>query len=126
MSGRVVRVLCQATAALEGAAVIELLWQPPTLTTERLVVRPFTPADAEPLYKIASNPNVTRYTLWSQHRNLDDARNYISTYARSQYLLEVPEPLAICPIGDLSKILGAVGCFWVAREHHSMELGYWL
>ena len=106
--------------------MIDLGWQPPTLTTGRLVIRPFTPADAEALYPAASNPNVTRYTLWSYHRSLEESRNFIISYARTQYMQEVPEPLAICPIENLSKILGADGCFWVAREHQSMELGYWI
>ncbi|MFL5329015.1 MAG: GNAT family N-acetyltransferase [Gemmataceae bacterium] len=101
-------------------------WQPPTLTTSRLVLRGFHGSDASALFRVASNPNVTRYTLWNAHRNIDDSHNYISSYARSQYMQQVPEPLAICPLGDITQIMGSVGCFWVAREHQSMELGYWI
>jgi ribosomal-protein-alanine N-acetyltransferase len=111
---------------VEGAAVIDLSWQPPTLTTTRLVLRPFTPRDANALFRVASNPNVTQYTLWSTHRTLDDSEMFITSYARGQYQQRVPEPLAICPNSDLNEIMGAVGCFWAAREHQSMELGYWV
>src|SRR5207253_7147367 len=45
-------------------------WRPPTLETERLVLRPFTEADAPALFVHASNPTVTRFTPWAHHQSL--------------------------------------------------------
>ncbi len=104
----------------------EFGWQPPVLTTARLVVRPFIAADIPELFRLASNPNVARYTLWSAHRSRDDSHNFIHSYAQSQYLAQVPEPMAIALVENTAALVGSIGCFWSAREHKSMELGYWV
>src|SRR5437868_414302 len=67
-------------------------WRPPTLTTERLVLRAFEDADAEPLFVHASNPNVTRFTLWDHHKSINDTLLFVRDYARCRYLEGTPEP----------------------------------
>lgn len=106
--------------------MIALAWQPPTLTTERLVVRPFGREDADSLFRAASNPNVTRRTLWQAHEDLDASLRFITGYAINQYYQEIPEPLAVARREAPAEVIGTVGCFWVSKEHYSMELGYWI
>lgn len=102
-------------------------WRPPTLETARLVLRPFADADAGPLFPLASNPAVTRYTLWEAHRTTDDTLVFVGDYARSRYAEGVPEPLAVCFKADPQrKPVGAVGVFWASQPNRAMELGYWL
>lgn len=100
-------------------------WRPPTLETERLVLRAFAEDDAAPLFVHASNPNVTRYTLWEHHKSLDETLHFVRDYARCRYFEGVPEPLALCLKPERSPI-GAVGCFWVSMPNKTMELGYWI
>ena len=100
-------------------------WLPPVLETERLVLRPFTEADAPALFQHARNPNVTRFTLWDHHKSLDDAVTFVRDYARCRYLEHTPEPYAITLRPDTQPV-GAVGCFWASQSHKTMELGYWL
>ncbi len=100
-------------------------WRPATLTTERLILRAFVDADAEPLFVHASNPNVTRFTLWEHHQSLADTSMFVRDYARCRYLEGVPEPYAVCLKEDGVPI-GAVGCFWASEPNRAMELGYWL
>ena len=98
-----------------------------TLTTERLVLRPFEEADAEPLFEHASNPNVTRFTLWDHHRTLADTFAFVRDYARCRYLEGMPEPYAIALRSDPDRRpFGALGCFWASQPNRTMELGYWL
>lgn len=102
-------------------------WRPPTLTTDRLVLRAFEDADAEPLFVHASNPNVTRFTLWDHHKTINDTLAFVRDYARCRYLEGTPEPYAIALRSDpYQKPVGAVGCFWVSQPNRTMELGYWL
>src|SRR4051794_15606468 len=49
----------------------------PTLTTDRLLLRPFTCADAADVFAYASNPNVSRYTTWQTHRSIADSEAFI-------------------------------------------------
>lgn len=100
-------------------------WRPPTLTTERLTLRPFTDADAEPLFQHARNPNVARYTLWDAHTSIDDTFMFVHDYALLRYREGMAEPYAITINPDTQPV-GACGCFWAARLNHTMELGYWL
>ncbi len=102
-------------------------WRPPTFETPRLVVRPFEEADAGPLFPLASNPAVTRYTLWEHHVTVADTRVFVCDYARSRYAEGVPEPYAICLKDDpRGWPVGAVGVFWASQSNRTMELGYWL
>lgn len=100
-------------------------WRPPTLTTERLVLRAFTDDDAQPLFEHARNPNVTRFTLWDAHRTVADTMLFLRDYAVLRYLEGMPEPYAITVTPDPHPI-GACGCFWAAKPHQTMELGYWI
>jgi ribosomal-protein-alanine N-acetyltransferase len=102
-------------------------WRPPTLRTDRLVLRPFEEADAEPLFPLAANPVVTRFTLWEHHLTTADTRVFVVDYARSRYAEGVPEPLAVCLRSDpRGWPIGAVGVFWASQPNRTMELGYWL
>ena len=100
-------------------------WRPPTLETDRLVLRPFEEADARPLFPHAANPTATRFTLWEHHKSLDDTMQFVRDYARCRYLEGVPEPLAVCVKPGRAPV-GSVGCFWVSQPNRTMELGYWL
>ncbi|AMV29041.1 Putative ribosomal N-acetyltransferase YdaF [Gemmata sp. SH-PL17] len=100
-------------------------WRPPTLTTERLTLRAFTEDDARPLFEHARNPNVARFTLWDAHRTVADTMLFLRDYAVLRYLEGMPEPYAITVPPDPHPI-GACGCFWAAKLHQTMELGYWI
>jgi ribosomal-protein-alanine N-acetyltransferase len=100
-------------------------WRPPTLTTERLVLRAFTDNDAQPLFEYARNPTVTRYTLWEAHRTIADTMLFLRDYAVLRYLEGMAEPYAITIKPD-PKPVGSCGCFWASQTHQTMELGYWI
>jgi RimJ/RimL family protein N-acetyltransferase len=58
-------------------------WHPmlrpnPTWDTARLIARPATTADAEPLFEhYASDPAVARYMTWRPHRSADETREFL-------------------------------------------------
>ena len=100
-------------------------WRPPTLHTARLVLRAFTDDDAQPLFRHARNPNVARFTLWEAHTSVEDTLIFLRDYAVLRYLEGMAEPYAITVKPDPEPI-GACGCFWAAKPHQTMELGYWI
>ena len=100
-------------------------WRPPTLTTQRLTLRPFTDDDADPLFHHARNPNVTRFTLWDAHTSVNDTLLFTHDYALTRYREGMPDPYAITINPDPHPV-GACGCFWAAMQHQTMELGYWI
>ena len=51
------------------------------LETERLILRPFVPADAEDMYRNwASDPEVTKFLTWPTHRSVDISRMVLSDW----------------------------------------------
>lgn len=102
----------------------EIKWRPPTLTTDRLILRPIEIADAESIFEYAKNPNVSRYTLWDPHQSVEDSRRYVTDYVFNYYSKEVPEPLGITLKENPRKVIGSVGCFWISKQARSMELAY--
>jgi ribosomal-protein-alanine N-acetyltransferase len=100
-------------------------WRPPILHTPRLTLRPYTEADAESLFPHASNPNVTRFTLWDHHKTIDDTIAFVRDYALLRYREGTAEPYAITLARDFRPI-GSCGCFWVSQPNRTMELGYWV
>jgi ribosomal-protein-alanine N-acetyltransferase len=104
---------------------VTLDWTPPTLETERLVLRPVTEADATAVFLYASNPAVTRFTLFETHQTLDDSRWFAEEYARSRYASREPDPFGIVLKTDpLKTVVGTLGAHWASQPNLTMEFGY--
>lgn len=112
-------VMCQQNL-LNTAAYL-----PPVLTTERLILRPLTKADLQGVFNYAHDRDVARFTLWDAHSSLADSLKFITEFALPSYRNRNPDPYGIVlREAPDSMILGTIGCFWVSRAPHSMELGY--
>lgn len=99
-------------------------WKPPTIKTDRLILRPIELGDAESVFSYAKNPNVCRFTLWEAHQSVQDSLNYIKDYVFDYYSKGVPEPFGIALKNNPQKIIGTVGCFWTSKQARAMELAY--
>ncbi len=96
----------------------------PTLTTERLVLRPFTLADAPDVQRLAGAREVASPTQNIPHPYEDGmAEQWISTHAeafandqRVSFAITQREDGALC---------GAIG-LGINRPHQHAEMGYWL
>lgn len=108
----------------ENDLMIKPSWRPPTLSTNRLILRPIELTDAEAVFNYAKNPNVSLYTLWEPHQSIRDSLNYIKDYIFDFYSKGVPEPLGISLKENPQKIIGTVGCFWTSKQSKAMELAY--
>ena len=75
------------------------------LTTERLVLRPWTEADAESLFEYASDPDVGPIAGWPPHKNVEESLNIIRD------VFAGAECYAICEKG-IDKAIGAALRIW--------------
>ena len=92
------------------------------IQTPRLLIRKLSIADAEDIYAVSSNPNVSRYVLWDTHRSIMDSRAMIRAHLRS-YRNEEPASLAI-ELKETGRVIGTIGFLWIDCEHNSAEIGY--
>lgn len=102
-------------------------WTPPTLETDRLVLRAVTEADADAVFAACSNPAVTRFTIFDTHKTPADSLAYVRDYVAGSYAEMLPDPFAVTLKHDPDpRMVGAVGCYWGSQPNQMMELGYWL
>ena len=95
------------------------------LESERILLRPWSDADAEDLYKYASNPAIGNAAGWPPHTSLEMSREVIRS------VFSAPDTYAVI----LKYTKEAVGCIGIVPEIAShyprmkdreRELGYWI
>ena len=92
------------------------------LTTERLVLRPYSLSDVESLVRLAGAREVAATTLRIPHPYTEqDARNFIATYQASAG----DEARFAITLRTDGQFCGGTGLRLDAAHHHA-ELGYWL
>ena len=96
----------------------------PKLETDRLVLRPWEEADAEELFRYASDPRVGSAAGWPAHGSVDESREIIRT------VFSAPETYAIVlketglPVGCVGLLFGENGNVPLADDE--AEVGYWV
>ena len=95
-----------------------------TMETRRLLLRRWTPEDAEDLYRYASDPDVGPIAGWPPHRSVEESLNVIRT------ILSRPECYAVCRKED-GKAIGSIelmlnGVTDMTDRDDECEMGFWL
>jgi ribosomal-protein-alanine N-acetyltransferase len=96
----------------------------PTLTTERLILRPFVHEDAPEVTRLVSDRRIADTTINIPHPyDQDIAEAWISTHAEAA---ECDEGLTLAVTDKAGgAVVGAVGLA-IARAQGRAELGYWI
>ncbi|MBR5754162.1 MAG: GNAT family N-acetyltransferase [Clostridia bacterium] len=94
------------------------------LTTKRLLLRPWTEADAENLFEYAKDPAVGPIAGWPPHTDVEDSREVIRT------VLSAPETYAVCLKSD-HRAIGSIGLMIGERANLDLpetegEIGFWI
>ena len=94
------------------------------LTTDRLILRPFTEADAEDLYEYAKDERVGPIAGWPVHTSVENSREIIRT------VLSAPETYAVCLKED-NRVIGSIGLMRGSQSNLNLsdtegEIGFWL
>lgn len=96
----------------------------PTLTTDRLILRPFAPADAADVQRMAGSKQVASTTMNIPHPYEDGvAEKWIAGHAVA-FAADKSLTLAISLTGD-GRLVGAIS-LGINRRHRRAELGYWI
>lgn len=96
----------------------------PTIRTDRLLLRPFSPADASDVQRLAGDRDIASTTLTIPHPYEDGAaEEWISTH-RERFEKGTLVNFAITRRAD-GALLGAIG-LTIESGHCRAELGYWV
>lgn len=91
-----------------------------TIQTRRLLLRPWTEADAPALYKYASDPDIGPAAGWAVHPNVEHSREILRTTLIAEHSFALTLPDTDEPIGSIG-LFGGDTC-----SGGELELGYWL
>ena len=95
-----------------------------TLTTERLILRPWEESDAEDLYEYAKDERIGPPTGWPAHTSVRNSLDIIRT------VLAAPETYAVC-LKENGKAIGSIGLMIGEQSNIGLpdteaEIGYWI
>ncbi|MET9964047.1 GNAT family N-acetyltransferase [Streptomyces sp. NPDC006326] len=96
--------------------------EPLTLSTERLRLRPFTPADEDEVYAAVQDPDIQRWTMVPSPYTREDARSFVGEMVPNGWREDTAYSFAVRPAGD-GPLVAAVGVH--VRGPGSYEIGYW-
>ncbi|MDI5965961.1 GNAT family N-acetyltransferase [Streptantibioticus silvisoli] len=100
---------------------------PVTLHTERLVLRPFTPHDAEAVRAACQDPEISRWTPVPSPYTAEDARAWVGTVVPGGWAGDTEYNFAVC-LRDGGTLVGAMGLLRLASlrgPRRQAEFGYW-
>lgn len=98
-----------------------------TLTTERLILRPFEPSDAAAVHAACQEPDIPRWTSVPSPYTLHDAEQWVGTVAPEGWRDDTSYPFAVLTKDDGS-LVGAMGLVRLAQLRtleRQAEIGYW-
>jgi RimJ/RimL family protein N-acetyltransferase len=101
--------------------------EPVTLTTERLVLRPFTPADAEAVRRACQDPEIPRWTPVPSPYTMEHAREFVGETSPRGWAQDTQYNFCLAT-RDGGHLVGAMGLVRLAAlraPQHQAELGYW-
>lgn len=94
------------------------------ITTDRLVLRPFTPGDLHALHDYESLPEVARYLYWDQ-RDLDATRTALEKRITRLALAEEGDAIDLAiTLRHTGDLIGSCVLIWTSKEHRQGEIGY--
>jgi ribosomal-protein-alanine N-acetyltransferase len=105
------------------AELRQVAFRPPTLHTQRLVLRGWEPEDEAAIFAYASDPRVTPYMAWDRHQSIEDARTFLHEYVAANYRAGQLD-YAICLREEPARAIGGMGIYLRSIQHQTAELGY--
>jgi len=94
------------------------------ITTPRLTLRPFTPADLDDLHAYESRPDVTRYLYWDP-RDRDATRTFLDKKITRTELHDEGDALDLAITHrHTGALVGNCLLLWTSKAHRQGEIGY--
>ncbi|MFG1946343.1 GNAT family N-acetyltransferase [Nonomuraea sp. NPDC048826] len=94
------------------------------ITTPRLTLRPFTPADLDALHAYESRPDVARYLYW-EPRDRDAVRTFLDKKISRTALLDEGDAIDLAVTHRTTgTLIGNCLLIWTSKTHRQGEIGY--
>ena len=94
-----------------------------TIETERLILRPFTMEDAEPMLRNwASDPEVTRYLTWPPHENVQVTQWVLNLWTGQYDQLDYYHWAV--ELKELGEPIGSIAAVKINDSVQQVEIGY--
>jgi ribosomal-protein-alanine N-acetyltransferase len=94
----------------------------PTLASKRLILRKVKTSDARDMFEYARVPSVSRYTLWTPHKNIHETLGFIKHINRN-YRACRSEDWGIVNKAD-GKFIGTIGFYDWDEKNRKAEIHY--
>ena len=107
---------------MKKETVFKIFSNMPKLHTERLLLRPMHPTDAEDMFDYARLPEVTKYLLWKEHEDIGYTRDYLN-YVSNRYCVGNFYDWSIIELKS-GKMIGTCGFTKIDTTNNSAEIGY--
>jgi RimJ/RimL family protein N-acetyltransferase/ADP-ribose pyrophosphatase YjhB (NUDIX family) len=104
-------------------ALSDVVFRPPTLISERLLLRGYEATDVAAIYDYASDEETTRYMAWDRHRTLEHTHAFLDGFVAGAYRAGLDE-YAICLRSDPNRVVGGIAVRLTSELHKTAELGY--
>ncbi|MFD3682718.1 GNAT family N-acetyltransferase [Streptomyces sp. NPDC058613] len=96
--------------------------EPTTLSTARLDLRPFVPADEDELYAVAQDPGIQRWTMVPSPYEREHAHRFVNETVPGGWREDTGYSFAV-RLGPGGPLVAAVGVH--VRPPDGYEIGYW-
>ncbi|MEQ4723717.1 GNAT family N-acetyltransferase [Nonomuraea sp. B19D2] len=94
------------------------------ITTDRLLLRPFTPDDLDALHAYESRPDVTRYLYW-EPRDRDTTHTFLDKKLTRTALLDEGDAIDLAvTLRHTGQLIGQALLIWTSKHHQQGEIGY--
>ncbi|MBO4950815.1 MAG: GNAT family N-acetyltransferase [Clostridia bacterium] len=100
----------------------ETFANPPTLSTQRLLLVKISPEHASDMYEYSCDPDVTRYLTWSCHSSVKETERYIKLLQK-RYTAGVFNDWGLIH-KETGKFIGTCGFTSFDYEKNTAEIGY--
>lgn len=94
------------------------------ITTDRLILRPLTPADTDPLLAYRGRPDVCRYVPFEPMDQETITDRLAGAWARTTLTGEGQSLTLGAELTATGELVGDVVLFWHSKEHRGGEIGY--
>ncbi len=94
------------------------------LSTDRLILRPFTADDLDDVWAYQRLPEVARYLLW-EPRNREQSQVSVEQMATENMLANEGDCLCLAVVWpETGAVVGHVELVWLSEAHRQGEIGY--
>lgn len=96
-----------------------------TIGTDRLILRPVQIGDAEAIFRLASDPEVSRYLTWDAHKTIEDTLDFVRSSIKKNRQRKLPIIFAVF-IQATNELIGIKSFVKMDLRKREAEVGTWL